>query len=98
MPRFVFGITSNFPTAIDTWGDAKTNNVCERLTAADFNHISDAVHALDQVTKGVMQAGKIGILTPAVTGSLRPKVLFKTFEVEATGSVTWSKTFAMPAF
>lgn len=92
------GHRSTFPTTVDNWGNAFTDNICEVMTAARFNTIEDALFALESHTHHLFVSGLPSVLTPAVSGSLRPKLLFKTYVVGATGSAVSTYTFSLSGF
>src|SRR5947209_4510411 len=92
------GHRSTFPTTVDDWGAYFTDNICQGLTALRFNTIEDALFAIESHSHHLLVSGQSGVLTPAVSGSLRPRLLFKTYVVTATGSAATTYAFSLSGF
>jgi hypothetical protein len=89
---------SSFPTLIDDWGQAHTNDNCDPITAFSWNKITAALVQMGFHSIAVLQSGQAGVLTHPTTGSLRPKVLLKAFDITASGAEPWMKLISMPSF
>jgi hypothetical protein len=92
------GSRSAFPVNTDNWGEESLNNVCQVLTATDWNKVEHATYALERHNFGIMQTGAAGVLTHATSGSARPGILYKTYVVTLTGSATATKTARLSGF
>lgn len=91
------GSRSDFPDALDDWGNEYENNLCERWTAQRWNEIQDAVYALERQTQRALQAGDDNF--PAgVDGASRPRLLAKVVATVVAGPAAETKDVAMPVF
>jgi hypothetical protein len=90
------GSRSTFPTTLDSWGAAFTNNSCEIVDAGFFNRMQDALFQLEVYTRRTIQTGKNGVLTPPTSGEGRPHIMFKSFTVSATGAASITKDLVIP--
>ena len=91
------GSRSAFPGAIDDWGNEFENNQCQRWRADRWNWIQDAVYALEKQTRRVVITGDSRYRS-AAEGWARPRMLFKVYQVELTGSPSEVKVATLPAF
>lgn len=92
------GHRSTYPVTLDDWGAEFTDNVCQTLSASRFNALQDALYTLESHTQHLVISGAPGVFTPAVSGSLRPKLMFKSYVVTATGSAVSTYTFTLSGF
>lgn len=91
------GRRSAFPVSLDSFGAEHVNDVAEPITAALQNQLSDVTLALERHTLRVVQSGLAGVLTPAVSGASRPKLLYKVITTVVTGTAVTS-TQPLPPF
>ena len=92
------GNRSDFPTSLDDWGEELDNNSCQLVDATFFNTMEDAIFNLEKHTLRVMQTDMNGILSTTISGSARPKVLYKTYTMVITGAKTVTRTATLSGF
>jgi hypothetical protein len=92
------GSRSDFPTSLDDWGEELDNNSCQFVDAGFFNTMEDAVFSLEKHTLRVMQTDLNGILGMTISGSTRPKVLYKVYTFVGTGAKSVTKTTTLSGF
>lgn len=91
------GSRSNFPAALDDWGNEYENNVCQRWSGERWNEIQDAVYALERQTQRGVQAGNDAFPAPVEDWG-RPRMLVKVVTAVIAGPAAETKDFVMPAF
>lgn len=91
------GHRSAFPAALDDWGAAYENNVCQLWTAQRWNWIMDAVYAAERQAYRLVICGddRTRCGTDPLT---RPRLLVKTFVATIAAPAAEVKLVAMPAF
>jgi hypothetical protein len=91
------GHRSTFPTTLDSWGDAFTNDSCTAVEAEDWNQIQDALYQLERHNFHVLQTGTAAHPHAYPSGANRPRMLIKVWEVTLTGGSQRTKSFTVPA-
>lgn len=92
------GSRSVFPGAIDSFGTDHQNDTGEIVTAESLNKLSDALLNLEKHTLRAVLSGRIGTVTPAITGTTRPRALVKAYTVTSTSGTVTTVAFSLSGF
>jgi hypothetical protein len=91
------GHRSTYPAALDSFGADAVDDVNETVDAERMNRMNDAAVTLERHTLKIVQTGRAGVLTHPVSGSGRPALLYKPYQV-TTGSTAATQTFTLSGF
>ena len=93
----ITGKTSTFPATLDDWGEEKKNGTpttCEEITAAYWNHITDAIYNMEKNSRLTLRTGE-KVIYETGFDTTQPVILFKSYTFVLTGATSHSRSVSI---